>query len=457
MKKNPLSESSHRPINDKLIEFQFPSFQKKVLENGFTLLVLENRKVPKVYYRLGFDLGDKNDPATKEGAVELLAHVLKKGTASLSYHEIAEQIDFMGGHLEVDYSRDFFYLSGDFLKEYSDVGLKLMSDVVLNPAFHKEEIEKERKKIIADIQNEKSSPAFLAQRRFKRVIFFPHPYSETKSPESIAKISRGTLIDLYGKFFIPSNMFMVVTGDISFNKVSDQINRYFGKWYKNEKNSVADFQLPEIMNKRKVFLVDRPNSEQSNVLLGSLLFNRKNTEFERFQVMNKILGGGSSGRLFMKLREEKGFTYGAYSMMSCFKEAGAWQASAEVRTEVTTEALDTFFEQFQEIQNEPVSDEELKNAKRYLIGSFPIKNETSAAMASLELQKKLYKLPEDYWNSYLKKIDKVSKSDVNEMAKGYLNLEKIAIVVVGDAKKLGKSLQKFGEIELYDLDDKRIN
>lgn len=445
------------PIDDNLIEFQFPPFQKKVLENGLTLLVLENRKIPKVYYRLGFDFGEKNDPQTKAGTVELMAHVLKKGTVNRSYHEIAEQIDFVGGNLDVDYSSDFFYLSGNFLREYSDIGLELMGDIVLNPAFHKEEIEKERKKLIADIENEKSSPSFLAQRRFKKVLFFPHPYSGTKSPESIDEISRDTMIDLYEKFFIPSNMFLVVTGDISFDEALEQTNKHFGQWDKNKRNLDSDFELPKVIDKRKVFLVDRPNSEQSNVLLGALLFNRKNAEFEKFQVMNKILGGGSSGRLFMTLREEKGFTYGAYSTMSCFKEAGAWQANAEVRTEVTAEALDTFFEQFQEIQKESVSDEELKDAKRYLIGSFPIKNETPAAMASLELLKKLYKLPEDYWNSYLKRTDNVSKNDVNQMAKRYFDITKIAIIVVGDAKKLGNSLQKFGEIELYDLDDKRIN
>ncbi|NIS37968.1 insulinase family protein, partial [Candidatus Saccharibacteria bacterium] len=136
-------------------------------------------------------------------------------------------------------------------------------------------------------------------------------------------------------------------------------------------------------------MIDRPKSEQCNILLGTLLFNRESNEFEHFHVMNHILGGGSSGRLFMMLREEKGYTYGAYSAMLCYKETGGWQATAEVRTEVAEAAIDTFFKQFEKIQHDFVTDEELKNAQRFLIGSFPIKNETPASLASLELQKRL--------------------------------------------------------------------
>jgi zinc protease len=456
MKKNP-------PIDDQLIEFQFPSFKKETLRNGLTVLGLESSspvrssKLSKIYFRLAIDFGEKNDPPSREGTIELLARVLKKGTASRSYQEIVEEIDFTGGNLGIDSSPDIFYLSGSFLREYSDVGLELISDVLLNPAFDQSEIEKERKKILANIENEKSSPSFLAHRRFKKVLYSAHPYSRSKTPQSIREINRETVLEIYRKFVSPVNACLIATGDISFDETVVKANKYFGRWHRDEEAKHPAFSLPEVSGKRKVYLVDRPASEQCNILLGTLLFSRKSREFEAFQVMNKILGGGSSGRLFIKLREEKGFTYGAYSAMVCLKETGDWQATADVRNEVTGAAIDTFLEEFAELQTKSVSDEELKNAKRYLIGSFPVKNETPAAIASLELQRQLHDLPEDYWNNYLKMIDRISKNDVNEMAMRYLDIQKMPIVLVGDANKIRKQLGKFAEIEMYNLDDERID
>jgi len=462
MKKISLYESSHRPIDDQLIEFRFPLFKKETLENGLTVLGLESSfrgrgiKLPKVYFRLGINFGEKNDPLSNEGTVELLARVLKKGTAGRSYQEIVEEIDFTGGSLGINSSPDFFYISGSFLREYAHVGLELISDVLLNPAFDQSEIEKERNKILAEIENEKSSPSFLAQRRLKKILYSAHPYSRSKTSQSIREITRETLLEIYQKFVGPVNICLIATGDISFKELAEKANKHFGQWHKGDEAKLPSFPTPEANGKRKVYLVDRPDSEQCNILLGTLLFSRKSREYEAFQVMNKILGGGAGGRLFMTLREEKGFTYGAYSSMVCLKETGGWQATADVRNEVTGVAIDAFFEQFAELEIKSVSEEELKNAKRYLIGSFPIKNETPAAIASLELQRQLHDLPQDYWNNYLKMIDRISKNDVSEMAKKYLDINSMPIVLVGDEKKIRKQLGKFGEIEMYNLDDERI-
>jgi len=444
------------PINDSIITFDFPKFEKKILPNGLTLLIWENQELPKVYFSLAVDFGHKSDPTSQTGAAELMARVLKKGTANRSYQQIADEIDFVGGDLEVGANQDFFFISGNFLREYAGFGLELAGDLVMNPTFEETEIEKERQKMIAEIENEKSSPSFLAQRRLSKMIYFPHPYSNSKTSGSLNEISRDTLLKLYQQFFDPSKTVMVITGDISVKQAEERIERYLGGWEDKSGMKLTEYLLPEKSNGRKVHLVDRPDSQQSNILIGSILFNRKSQDFDRFQVMSKILGGGSSGRLFMTLREEKGYTYGAYSGMSCLKESGGWQANAEVRTEVTVDALDCFFNIFEGIQNEFVAATELKNARRFLIGNFPVRNETPAAIASLELQKQLYDLPENYWATYLERIDKVTKDDINNMAKKYLNLKNMSVVIVGDVKKIEKKLQRFGQIEIYDLDDNRI-
>lgn len=444
------------PINNSIITFDFPKFEKKILTNGLTLLVWENQELPKVYFSLAIDFGHKDDPPMKEGTAELMAHVLKKGTTNRTYRQIADEIDFVGGDLEVGANQDFFFISGNFLREYAAFGLELTGDLVMNPTFEKTEIEKERQKMVAEIENEKSSPSFLARRRLSKMIYSPHPYSNSKTSASLNKISSDNLHKLFQQFFNPSKTIMVVTGDISVQQAEERVERYLGSWENKSGAKFPEYPLPEKSGLRKVHLVDRPGSEQCNILIGNLLFNRQSPDFDSFQVMNKILGGGASGRLFMMLREEKGYTYGAYSGMTCLKESGGWQANAEVRMEVTVDALDAFFNIFEGIRNKPVTDAELKNARRFLIGNFPVRNETPAAIASLELQRELYNLPEDYWSTYLERIDRVTKNDVNEMAKKYLNVAEMAVVVVGNVKKIERKLQQFGQIEIFDLDDKLI-
>jgi predicted Zn-dependent peptidase len=174
-------------------------------------------------------------------------------------------------------------------------------------------------------------------------------------------------------------------------------------------------------------------------------------------VLNKILGGSGSGRLFLNLREEKGYTYGAYSTLNTYRESGAFLANAEVRTEVTVPALEAFHEEFERIKNEPVEAEELESAKRYLRGIFPLQNETASSIAALALRQKLYDLGENYWNRYIEQVGQVTAGDIQEMAGNYIRQDQMYTVLVGDAEKLGKSLQALGEVTIFDLEDHRLS
>ena len=443
------------PIDDKLIEFRFPTVKETVLKNGLTVMVIEQPKIPKVYYRVGIQVGEKHDPPGKEGTLDLLSLLIKKGTQRRSYEEIVEQVDFMGGELDAVSRRDFFYLFGEFLQEYAAQGLEIVADVLMNPVFPPEELEKEKAKMLADLENEKSSPAFLANRKFNEVLFQPHPYARYKTPESLQAIDRQTIQEMHDRYIRPNNSYLVIAGAVTFEEAVQLAREYLEGW--DQKPLPADTAPePQPPKRRTVFLIDRPDSEQSNILLGNVLFNRKHPDYEKAVVMNKILGGGASGRLFMYLREEKGYTYGAYSSIRTYKDHGAFSANAEVRTEVTREATDGFFEQFRAMREAPVSEEDLKNAKRYLIGVFPLQNETPSSIASLAMQQKLYDLPDDYWNQYLKAIDAVTREDVQNIARTYLRDEEMAVVVVGDAGKIKDSLTAFGPVKVFDVDNNPV-
>jgi zinc protease len=459
MRKKPFSMEINAvvgaPISSHLIEFRFPEIKKRKLSNGLYLILIEQHDIPKVYMRLGLNFGTKNDPINKAGLNQLLANTLKKGTASQSYQDIIDKVEFAGGDLDTAVNEDFFFIYGEFLKENIHIGMEVMSDILLHPSFPENEIEKERFKLLADLENEKSSPDFLAIRRLNKTLLSPHPYCLYKTTESLQSIHQTDLIDFHQSYFHPDQSVLIISGDIHESEISYLVDFYFSGW--PEKTLTTEvFGLPNSINKRKIHLVNRPNSHQSNILMGNIIFHRGHPEFEKMLVMNKILGGGGSGKLFLHLREEKGYTYGAYSSLQTFRETGVFSANAEVRTEVTGEALQAFFEQFKLLQHQPVSEEDLYNAQRYLKGIFPLQNETAASIAALALNQRLYGLSENYWDEYLDKIGQVNQTDIIQMAQKYVRQDEMVVVIVGDAGQLLEQVKDFGTVEIYDLDDNLV-
>ncbi len=443
------------PVDSNLIHFAFPQVKQHTLRNGLQLLIIERHDLPKVYLRIGMNCGAKSEPPEKCGLTEILAATLKKGTETRNYSQIIDQIDFVGGDLDAVANEDFFFVFGEFLKEYLDLGLELMADLILNPTFPSAELQKERQRMIANLENEKSSPHFLAARRMDKALYFPHPYYRHKTEQTLQQLERDDLVRFHSDYFVPKDSFLVMAGDITEPDAIDRAEKYLGAWQDHPMPRIP-FESPLPAHGRKIYLVDRPGSAQSNLLLGNLLFSRNHPDFIKMMVMNKILGGSATGRLFMHLREEKGFTYSAFSMMQTQKETGSWQANAEVRTEVTAPALEAFFEQFNKIKTEEVSEDDLANTKRFLIGIFPLQNESPSSIAALSMRQKLYELPANYWNEYLENIGKVSRRDILQIARQYIQEDVMSLVVVGDAEKIESKLRPFGDLEVYNLEDERI-
>jgi len=444
------------PIDEKLLEFHFPAVQERKLANGLTLLIIEKPQLPKVYIRLGMDFGTKNDPPEKSGLLQLLASSLKKGTANLSYYQLVDKIEQVGGELDTTVNEDFFIIYGEFLRDHLEDGLSILRDLLFYPAFPEEEVEKERLKQLADLENEKSSPEFLAHRRIEKALYNPHPYSSHRTPESLQNISRADLIKFQQDSFTPEHSFLVLAGRINEAEALQLAEKQFSSW-KQTGWKADSLPAPDAIPKNEIHLVHRPQSQQTNILLGNLLFSRRHPDFEKALVVNKILGGGATGRLFMHLREEKGFTYGAYSNLETYQETGAFIANAEVRPEVTVEALQAFLEEFQKIQQQPVPRQELDDAKRFLVGIFPLQNETSSSIAALALKQQLYQLGEDYWNRYLTGISKVSETEVLEIANRWIRPQEITMVVVGDAGRLYSQLSSLGKVKVFDTEDRPLD
>jgi zinc protease len=454
--KNKNIARNNPPIDSHLIEFKFPRVYRHNLSNGLPLLIIEHHEIPKVYFRIGYDFGSKDDPSGKAGLNQILSTTIKKGTKNKDYYTIIEKIEELGGELDFVTSEDFYFVQGEFLKEHAEKGLDILRDILQYPIFPQEHLDKERFKQIADLENEKSSPEFLAQRRLDKALFAPHPYGVHKTISSLQSISRKDLVNFHGSFFSSKPALLVVAGDINRNKAINLADKFFGEM----PYSPGQDRKPYLLNQTQehsVNIVNRPESQQVNILMGNLSFKRNHPDYEKLVVMSKILGGGGSGRLFLDLREKKGYTYGAYSSLLAYKEAGAFITNTEVRNEVILAALDSVFEQFEKIKQEPVSEEELQHAKQYLIGVFPLQNETASSIAALSLKQQLYALPDNYWDEYLEKISMVNMDDIQSMAQKYIRSDEMKLVLVGDANFLVDKVGLYGPVSIYDLDDNPVN
>jgi zinc protease len=337
-----------------------------------------------------------------------------------------------------------------------DQTLDIFADVVRNPVFPAGEVEKYKARTMAQLQFQRSIPQFLAQEQFSKAIYGDHPASLISAPlSSIKKISSKDLVDFHSTYYRPNNSILAIVGDVSLKEVLPKIERAFGDWQKAEVPAMTIPPAPPQAASR-IFLIDRPGSVQTVLQLGNLGIERTNSDYFSLLLADRILGGGPAARLFLNLREDKGYTYGAYSNFGGSKFRGTWMSSPEVRTDVTEGAMKEFMYELKRLRDEPVSTAELENAKRAIIGSFALSLEQPQSLLQNIIQQKIYDLPADYWDTYPQKVAAVTAADVQGVAQKYVDLGHLQIVAVGDASKTRDVLAKYGTVEVYDADGKPL-
>ena len=423
------------------------------LDNGLKLIIYEEKRLPLVSYRLAFNSGDISDPQDTIGLTSATAAMLSEGTRNYSSKRLAEEIERLGASISASASDDFTIIAASALSLYNSDILRLITEMVFTPTFPEQELNLYKQNAIENLKYQRSQASFLANEQTARILYGEHPYAVV-SPKAadIGKISREKLIEHHKKVFVPNDAIFIIVGDVETESLVNEIKDKFGKW---QKGSAADFNFPELPKRteRTLTIVDRPGSAQSNIVLSGLAFERTNPDFFQFLVMNQILGAGASSRIFMNLREEKGYTYGAYTRTDTKRLAGDFEATAEVRTAVTGDSLREFFYELNRIKDEKATDEELQDAKDFLTGVFPIRAETQEGLTSLIVSQKLYNLPDDYLQTYREKIDAVTVEEVEQIAKKHIKPDQMAMVIVGDAGEILAQAQNYSEkIEIFDTD-----
>jgi zinc protease len=437
-----------RPLN-------LPEHVEITLANGLGLVVVEDKRLPLISFRLAFSSGDANDPEELPGLSDMMSSLMTEGTARRNSRQIAEEVERFGATIAVGSSSDFTTVAASSLSVYADEILDLMADVTLHPSFPQNEVDLARENTKQLLIQQRAQPTFLASERLSQVVFGKHPYSRlSPTPEMLDLMTRDGLVKFRETTYIPNNAVFMVVGDVDREAIIARIEELFGDW---KPGVLPNLNLPALpkRNARSVYVVDRPGSAQSNIVIANEGITRTSADYFPMLLMHTILGANASSRLFMNLREEKGYTYGAYSNLDARRLAGTFRASAEVRTPVTGASLHEFFYELGRIRDEAVTAEELKNAKSYLAGVFPIRIETQDGLIDQLVSIRMYDLPPDYLETYREQVNAVTAADIQRVAQSYVTPDSAAIVIVGDAAAIGEQVKPYADtIELYDTDGK---
>jgi len=435
---------------------KLPAAYETTLSNGLVVVVVEDSRLPLVSYRLAFRTGDAHDPSELPGLMDMLTGLLTEGTESRTSREIADEVARLGATLQAGANSDYTTVAASSLATFSDNILELMADVALRPVFPPNEVELAKQNTKESLKQQRAQPSFLASEMVARVMFGAHPYHVTApTPESIDATTREQLVEFHRAAFVANNAVLLVAGDVQQESILQQVESLFGNWQPGDLLG-DDFPAPPQRTSRSAYIVDRPGSAQANIVIANEGITRTSPDYFPLLVMHTVLGANASSRLFMNLREEKGYTYGAYSSLDARRTAGTFRATAEVRTPVTGDSLKEFFYELNRIGNEPVSEKEIADAKSYLTGVFPLRLETQEGLIDQLVQIKMFGLPEDYLEIYRNRIQAVTISEVQEVARKYVRPDEAAIVIVGDGAQLADQVKPYAdEIEFYNTAGKK--
>lgn len=409
-----------------------PLAHREVLPNGVRLLVAPRPAVPIVVLRVYLRAGSAFDPPDAFGVANLTAALLTRGTAKRTGPELDRAIELVGGGLEADAGRDGTTVSLAVLKKDLDLGLDLLAEVLLAPTFPEDELQRKVGEIEGALRRSEESPEFLAGRALARLIYPGHPYAHpvTGTMESVGKLTRDQVVRFHREHYRPDAAAIAVVGDVTVDEIRQALLHRLGGW---APPSVALTVIPQAPASPPAVTetITRADLTQATVYLGRTGIRQDHPDYFPLVVANYVLGGGSASRLYTRVREERGLAYSVYSSLSPGRYGAACAVSLQTRVDAVGEAVRLVKEEMTRMAQAPVSDRELQLAKSYLIGSFPLRLDTSRKVADLLIGIEEYALGLDYPDRFMAEIARVSAADVQRVAARYMDPATFSSVTVG--------------------------
>ena len=417
------------------------------LANGLRVFVVQNTKLPRVSATLTIDR-EAIAEGDKAGLVSMAGQLLRRGTTTMKKAVLDEEIDFLGANINTS-ARN---VSGGALKNNFPKVFALMADIALHPSFPADELEKIRRQALSALAQNKEDANAIASNVVSRLVYGKtHPYGEVETEESVKKVTVEDIRAYYTTYWKPNIAYLIFVGDITTDEARKLAEAHLGSWQKADVPAPS-FTTPAPPAKTYIAIVDRPSSVQSVInLVTPVLYKPGQPDAIAGSVMNTLLGGGSSSRLYKNLREKYGFTYGAYSQLTADRLVGNFTASASVRNEKTDSAIGQFFVELNRLRKESVNAEELNQTKNEMSGGFARSLESPATIANFALNVARYGLPKEYYQNYLKNLSAVDAQMVQAVATKYVLPGNMHIVIVGNAKQIAPGLEKYGEVKYFDV------
>jgi zinc protease len=408
---------------------------RTTLANGVVVVTSEQKALPMVTMSLLIEGGARLDPPGREGLANLAAQLLTYGTKNHTAVKLGEALDFLGASLSTGCSEETITINFTLLKKDLDEGLRLLAEVLTEASFPPEEIERRKQAVIAGLRAQDEQPGQVAEVKFLETLFPKSPYGRRVegTPESVKNIDRGGLLEFYQNELRPDRAILAVVGDVSQGEVVEKLNSALRPW---QKKAAAKLPPPNAAAGARAFIKINKQLTQANIVIGHAGVPRAHPDYYAIQVMNYILGGGGfSSRMMDSIRNERGFAYSVYSHFDPRKYAGTFEVVMQTKNESAGEAIKIAVAEIRKMREQGVTDAELKEAKDYLIGSFPLRFDTNRKVAAFLSQVEFYGLGLDYPDRYPEIISKISREDVLRASKTYLHPEKLITVVVADQSK----------------------
>ncbi len=430
---------------------QFPPFAETVLANGMRVLVVSNAKQPVLSLTLAVPGGALYDEAGKSGTAELVAGLLTKGAGTRTADQLSATIEGVGGSLSATAGADFLTISAAVLTSDRRLAFALLADAALRPTFPATEVELLRKQSLSALALAKSQSGSIAAQAFAKGLYGDHPYGRAPDNASVGAITRDDLVTFHRQRMRPSQALLVIAGAIDTVEARQLAEETFSAWGGVAVGAPVARAAPQ-RARTEILLVHRPGSVQSNIIVGNTTWMATDTRGYALTLANQVLGGASDARLFQILREQKGWTYGAYSSVARRKGLGTFSATAEVRTEVTDSALVELLAQLGRIGSMPIPADEFERQKQTLVGRYPLQVETADAVAAQVANARLLGLATDYVQTYRQRLAAVTAEQAQAAARMGMRADGALIVVVGDATKIADRLRAIAPVSMVDVD-----
>ena len=440
------------PLPSATGSFIVPEYGKFKLGNGLQIYHVKKTELPIVIVNVVINSGSKFDPLNKKGTFNLLSMCIDEGAGEFNSLELSEQFDLLGVSFSIYCNSDNIQITLQTLKENFNKAMELLAKVLIEPHLKMEDFEREKRKILTRLQQLKDDPEYLANISFESILLGnknPYSYPVLGSEKNIEQIVNDDVNLSYRNFILPNNSFIIVTGDINKSELIETFNTNLSGWKKNSFES--ELRLEDKNDIHKVYIVDKKDSVQTEIRVGQHSSGRNSKDYFAKHLMNTTLGGQFTSRINLNLREKHGYTYGAGSNFSYYKDNAYFSVYTSVGIEDTYNALKEIFRELKGIQN-GVSEEELNFSKSSIVRKFPSNFETYKQITSNIAGKIIFNLPDDYFKSYIENISSVSLDDVNKAAVENIFPDRMTTVLVGDKEKLLEQLKgnEFGEVEVYE-------